>query len=63
MLKYTELYWGGRPVGAGSAPEGAGGGNPPLHHGESGGMLPEVICMSEASAEPAVPRRALSGVR
>jgi hypothetical protein len=44
-------YTGRTPSWGGGAPEGAGGGNPPLHERESCGVLPEVVWMSQASAE------------
>ena len=49
-MKYTEFYRGGRPVGP-VARLSAGRGNAPLHDRESGGVLPEVIWMGQASAE------------
>jgi hypothetical protein len=49
-----EVYWivpGRTPSWAGGPPEGAGGRDPPLHERESCGVLPEVVWMSQASAE------------
>ena len=51
VLKYTESYRGGRPVGAPARLRALVGGNPPLHERESCGVLPEVVWMSQASAE------------